>query len=159
VAAVILGAGILYTLYTPAQSPVSVENLSVTPIIVGGDIDTHGCKGSAGYSWCEPKNICLRTWETPCYSSIEKELQYFMADKYDMPISEITIKTTKRDGDYATGSVKFGKDGIGPGGLWLATKANSTAWTIVWDGNGSFDCVQFKKEYSFPKDVLGNFCD
>jgi len=34
--------------------------------IVGGDSDEHGCKASAGYSWCEEKQKCLRTWEEPC---------------------------------------------------------------------------------------------
>jgi len=36
-----------------------------TPI-VGGDKDTHGCIGSAGYSWCAVKNKCLRVWEERC---------------------------------------------------------------------------------------------
>jgi len=34
--------------------------------VVGGDVDEHGCKPSAGYSWCEAKQKCLRTWEEPC---------------------------------------------------------------------------------------------
>lgn len=34
--------------------------------IVGGDKDAHGCIGSAGYSWCEAKQKCLRTWEETC---------------------------------------------------------------------------------------------
>ena len=42
----------------------------VTPVspapIVGGDRDAHGCIGSAGYTWCEVKNKCLRTWEEKC---------------------------------------------------------------------------------------------
>lgn len=36
--------------------------------IAGGDSDEHGCKGSAGYSWCGAKNKCLRTWEESCPS-------------------------------------------------------------------------------------------
>jgi hypothetical protein len=36
------------------------------PQLVGGDKDAHGCIGSAGYSWCEIKQQCLRPWETPC---------------------------------------------------------------------------------------------
>ncbi|MEI7424556.1 MAG: hypothetical protein WCK10_00290 [Candidatus Staskawiczbacteria bacterium] len=35
-------------------------------IILGGDRDEHGCIGSAGYSWCEVKNKCLRVWEETC---------------------------------------------------------------------------------------------
>ncbi len=34
--------------------------------VVGGDEDEHGCKPSAGYSWCEGKQKCLRIWEEPC---------------------------------------------------------------------------------------------
>jgi len=36
------------------------------PSIVGGDKDAHGCIGSAGYTWCESKQKCLRTWEEKC---------------------------------------------------------------------------------------------
>lgn len=36
-----------------------------TPL-VGGDKDAHGCIGSAGYSWCEIKQKCLRSWEEYC---------------------------------------------------------------------------------------------
>ncbi|MCR4260778.1 MAG: hypothetical protein NUV96_00320, partial [Candidatus Colwellbacteria bacterium] len=34
--------------------------------MVGNDRDEHGCIGSAGYSWCEIKNRCLRQWEEQC---------------------------------------------------------------------------------------------
>ncbi|MCX6810014.1 MAG: hypothetical protein NTZ65_04715 [Candidatus Berkelbacteria bacterium] len=34
--------------------------------LIGGDRDSHGCIGSAGYSWCEQKSKCLRTWEEAC---------------------------------------------------------------------------------------------
>lgn len=34
--------------------------------VVGGDRDEHGCIGSAGYSWCEEKQKCLRVWEEEC---------------------------------------------------------------------------------------------
>jgi len=42
----------------------SFENKTLD--IVGGDKDEHGCIGSAGYSWCEPLQQCVRIWETPC---------------------------------------------------------------------------------------------
>ena len=32
----------------------------------GSDRDAHGCIGSAGYSWCESRQKCLRIWEEPC---------------------------------------------------------------------------------------------
>ena len=34
--------------------------------LIGGDKDEHGCIGSAGYSWCESKQKCLRVWEEDC---------------------------------------------------------------------------------------------
>jgi len=34
--------------------------------LVGGDRDEHGCIGSAGYTWCEEKQKCLRVWEEEC---------------------------------------------------------------------------------------------
>lgn len=37
--------------------------------VVGSDKDEHGCIGSAGYSWCEAKQKCLRSWEETCESS------------------------------------------------------------------------------------------
>eukprot|EP00928_Gymnodinium_smaydae_P066474 TRINITY_DN49485_c0_g1_i1.p1 TRINITY_DN49485_c0_g1~~TRINITY_DN49485_c0_g1_i1.p1 ORF type:complete len:429 (+),score=55.02 TRINITY_DN49485_c0_g1_i1:34-1287(+) len=30
---------------------------------LGGDKDSHGCIGTAGYVWCEKKSSCIRTWE------------------------------------------------------------------------------------------------
>ena len=34
--------------------------------IIGGDQDEHGCYLAAGYSWCEEKQKCLRSWEEAC---------------------------------------------------------------------------------------------
>jgi hypothetical protein len=39
---------------------------TTTGIMPGSDRDEHGCIGSAGYTWCEPKQKCLREWEEPC---------------------------------------------------------------------------------------------
>ena len=38
---------------------------------LGGDKDEHGCIGSAGYSWCQSKEKCLRIWEEPCEEDFE----------------------------------------------------------------------------------------
>jgi hypothetical protein len=37
--------------------------------MVGNDRDAHGCIPSAGYSWCELKQKCLRPWEEACTST------------------------------------------------------------------------------------------
>ncbi len=45
---------------------ISNSKTATTTNIVGNDKDEHGCIGSAGYSWCEVKNKCLRIWEEKC---------------------------------------------------------------------------------------------
>ncbi len=37
--------------------------------LIGGQKDEHNCLIAAGYSWCESKQKCLRTWEENCPSS------------------------------------------------------------------------------------------
>lgn len=52
-----------------AAIDISGQGVNVTAAetpLVGGDKDEHGCIGSAGYTWCEPKQQCLREWEEPC---------------------------------------------------------------------------------------------
>jgi putative hemolysin len=36
----------------------------------GSDKDAHGCIPSAGYTWCEQQQKCVRLWETPCTSAV-----------------------------------------------------------------------------------------
>lgn len=38
--------------------------------LIGGDKDSHGCLGGAGYSWCEAKQKCLRVWEEACVKDV-----------------------------------------------------------------------------------------
>lgn len=41
--------------------------------IIGGDKDEYGCYIAAGYSWCEPKQKCIRIWEEGCPEKREFE--------------------------------------------------------------------------------------
>lgn len=45
---------------------VAFKNNAAPNNMVGNDRDEHGCIGSAGYSWCEVKQKCLRPWEEKC---------------------------------------------------------------------------------------------
>lgn len=47
-------------------SDLNEEDDSLEESKVGGKKDDHGCLLSAGYSWCEPKQKCLRIWEEEC---------------------------------------------------------------------------------------------
>jgi hypothetical protein len=42
--------------------------------LVGNDKDEHGCIPSAGYSWCEAKQKCLRVWEEPCATNSSEHI-------------------------------------------------------------------------------------
>lgn len=58
------------------EKVIEMEPDELEPIdepIVGGDKDEHGCIGSAGYTWCESKQKCLRSWEEDCVSEEEVE--------------------------------------------------------------------------------------
>ena len=61
---------ILQRKYIPQDSErvgeFSVKECRVIENAVGGDKDEHGCIGSAGYSWCQEQQKCLRPWEEPC---------------------------------------------------------------------------------------------
>jgi hypothetical protein len=49
------------------SNEVSTENSdtnSIAHAIVGGDEDKHGCKASAGYTWSELRQECIRVFES-----------------------------------------------------------------------------------------------
>jgi len=80
IALLIIGGG---TYIYVKKFPNSNATTTVTNI-VGNDKDEHGCISSAGYSWCEEKNKCLRIWEEKCETATSTP-----SDKYSTdPISE-----------------------------------------------------------------------
>jgi len=130
--------------------------------LVGSDRDEHGCIGSAGYSWCEGKQKCLRTWEEKCEEEVVEEkvkeaVIRILIKKYNWEEDKVSVQVNKEVGDFASGSVGFGEE-MGGGG-WLATKIDGY-WAVVWDGNGAVDCKQLRTEYKFPDEILKpSFCD
>jgi hypothetical protein len=139
---------------------ISNEN-KIDEIKVGGDRDEHGCIGSAGYSWCEAKQKCLRIWEEACYENNEQEIQYLLAKKYNKSISEVLVKATKENKNYMVGNVHFAQKDLpagGEGGMFMAAKVENV-WKLVYDGNGSIDCDFIKANYQFTDEMLKGFCD
>ncbi|MFH1393740.1 MAG: hypothetical protein ABII71_01580 [Candidatus Micrarchaeota archaeon] len=55
----------------PVEQPPSGGDENPPP---GSDRDEHGCIGSAGYTWCESTQECVREWETPCKMSEQDAL-------------------------------------------------------------------------------------
>ena len=130
--------------------------------LIGNDEDEHGCKASAGYSWCEIKQKCLRNWEEKCEEekveeTVKEAVTKILIEKYNWDKNKVSVQVNKELGDFATGSVGFGSE-IGGGG-WLAKKVERK-WIVVWDGNGSVDCKKLRTEYKFPDEILKpGFCD
>lgn len=83
--------------------------------IVGNDRDEHGCIGSAGYSWCEIKQKCLRLWEEKCEidslkvnESISSEKLGIKVSYYSYPENKIGSKVEKnRIYFYMNGPINF----------------------------------------------------
>lgn len=61
-----------------AENPVTDES-GAPAVTVGGDTDKHGCKASAGYSWCATTNQCERPWELAKKASFDNTEEAFAA--------------------------------------------------------------------------------
>lgn len=48
---------------TFSYSQTTEKSVEVVPPLVGGDVDKHGCKPSAGYTYSTLKNDCVRIFE------------------------------------------------------------------------------------------------
>lgn len=138
---------------------------------VGGDRDEHGCIGSAGYSWCEVKQKCLREWEEPCAvnstaptslpttiatqiptvdekSAIIQDVRQALAAEHGTDANSYNITVSKIVGDYASG----GASGSGGGGMWFVAK--NGVWKIVWNGNGVIMCSDLTAYPNFPTSLI-----
>ncbi|KRB56026.1 hypothetical protein ASD98_15410 [Flavobacterium sp. Root186] len=81
---------------------VSQENTTVKEtqkeVLVGGDSDSHGCKGSAGYSWSTLKKECIRIFEGTKLSHTEETGKTYTTASYvifDGNKAELFLDTQK----------------------------------------------------------------
>ena len=84
--------------------------------------------------------------------NIDEEIKQLFIQKYNKPEDEIKVTVNQQTANYARGGVKFGKNGIGEGGIFLAAKVNSE-WQLVFDGNGSISC-SLLEDYDFPDSMV-----
>lgn len=127
---------------------------------LGGDRDEHGCIGSAGYTWCEAKNKCLRNWEEACIpvafdeSAVIAAIKEQLVKKHGDSAAGMVVTVSRSEGDYVQGGAK---DPEGSGGMWFAAKTGGT-WNLVWDGNGIITCDDIKG-YDFPVSMISECYD
>lgn len=76
---------------------VTKEPLKVcTDVMVGNDADSHGCIGSAGYTWSASLSMCMRPWEEKLLSdndwSFYNSIQTQLTDTQREKVAHITTK-------------------------------------------------------------------
>lgn len=66
-------------------------------VVVGGDVDAHGCKPSAGYTWSTLKKECIRIFEGTKLSHAEDGKTYTTAAYviFDANKAELFLDTQK----------------------------------------------------------------
>jgi hypothetical protein len=155
IAVVIAAAVVFYVLYFGNFGREIATNNANQPLI-GGQKDAHGCLIAAGYSWCESKQKCLRTWEEKCYEAEEAALAQIFSSAHEMTVAETHVKVVALQNNFAAGIISFGEV-AGEGGAFLARLVDG-AWAVDYEGNGSVDCVKIKA-LGYPGEVLKGFCD
>ncbi|MFH0773677.1 MAG: hypothetical protein V1922_05195 [bacterium] len=142
----------------PVPSPTPQAKIVVSPTqsIAGNDADKHGCIGSAGYSWCEAKQKCLRSWEETCEKTSENDTELIkqaLIKKNQWTDGDaIVVTISKNDGTYAKGGVTE-KNAQAGGGYFFAVKDKGT-WIIVADGNGTISCASLAPYPSYPTTLI-----
>lgn len=104
--------------------------------------------------WSYFRNECQPQSEV---EDISAEVKQLFIQKYNKNQDEVIVTVSQQTADYARGGVKFGIDGIGEGGIFLAAKVDDK-WQLVFDGNGMISCSQLEG-YDFPETMITDCFD
>jgi membrane-bound inhibitor of C-type lysozyme len=121
----------------------SVNNQSTTTAgqLLGGGRDAHGCIASAGYSWCDVKQKCLRPWEEACEATTSANIvnYYCQEGVLTANFSTSSVALTFKDGSTTTlpqvrsgSGIRYEKGTtvlIGKGDNAFLTQKNKTTYT------------------------------
>lgn len=102
------------------------KNLETKPVMTGNDKDSHGCIGSAGYTWSELKQDCIRIFELPLQLVQEGKSQIagvvFSSDKLKAEVftgSGTFILSRKSDSYYMIDTIESKKFLEKQNGKWV----------------------------------------
>ena len=143
----------------PKNSTVVISPTISGPM-VGNDRDAHGCIISAGYSWCEEKQKCLKAWEEPCSgvtvspsvdetATIIASIKQQLVAEHGPTANSLVVGVSRVEGNFAKG----GATETGGGAMWFAAKVNGQ-WMLVYDGNGIITCDALKNYQDFPASFI-----
>ncbi|MFA6304331.1 MAG: TspO/MBR family protein [Patescibacteria group bacterium] len=83
-------------------------------------------------------------------------IQKMLIAKYPKYAKTLAVNLRQQTDIYAVGAISFEPGEAG--GQYLAVKEGDS-WQLVYEGNGSVDCVAIKQNYQFPTEMLAGFCD
>jgi hypothetical protein len=112
-------------------------------IIAGNDLDAHGCKASAGYTWSKAKNDCIRVFESGVRldvvdSTLDKTLSafaVFVNDEEENKFSVEIFMPSLKDSTIILNPIKG--DGAG---TWSNGKYKLSQWKGMYsleEGNNT----------------------
>lgn len=128
IAALIL-LGVLVVVYLPF-TPAAPK--------VGADKDTHGCIGSAGYTYSTVRNDCIRLWEagtalTPVVQIENPVLVAYVVRSANWKEAEIFLPNQPQS-LVLTLQATPGTTWVGPQGSWVLTYDKTQGWKLSADG-------------------------
>lgn len=158
---IVLAGAIFLNINSQKKVASTTESVEPTQELLGGDRDEYGCIGSAGYSWCESKQKCLRTWEEVCDSvsstpsvdekeNITNAIKKALIAEHGSDAGKLNVTVSKIVDNYAQGGAS--QVGAG-GGMWFAAKVEGN-WELVWDGNGIINCSDLTDFPDFPVNMI-----
>jgi septal ring factor EnvC (AmiA/AmiB activator) len=121
---------IILTMVFLAIALLNAENL------VGNDSDSHGCKASAGYTWCEQLQKCIRPWQTKCEAA---EIRTDIEDLKEQ------LKDKKKEIKNITEEIKSQIKDLRTEIKDLEKKKNKSVWIDIEDKNISIKALDDDK--------------
>lgn len=165
-ASVAVGVGVFFYFGNQLRTEGSLKDIvsdtkEMKRELVGDDADEHGCAASAGYSWCQEKQKCLREWEESCSEpEVEEEatadqIKALFANKYNKPLAAVILEINQETSTHATGLIRF--EGDISGAMWLAHKED-IVWVLDFDGQGTIPCESVQP-FNYPANMVSECWD
>lgn len=117
------------------QNPPGQQNKNP---VVGGDKDAHDCIGSAGYTWCEAKQKCLRVWEEKCETDQTAGWKKYSNSEYNFELRYPTTAVITENNENVSwfgGANQVSVRTVAT--ISTPTAGQREAFVIVYVGNGN----------------------
>lgn len=117
----------------------------------------HKCLGPDGFSWCEPRQKCIKSWEEKCYKDENEGIKHAYSKKYNKEFALLKVFVSTSTGKFAIGTIQNINSGITMSDSFMAAKKDNENWDIVWDSTKRLDC-SILKQNNFPRVLIKDIC-